>query len=317
MVGATHYQSSRGLLAIADMAYPHIANAIAKLEREGAENDALPALRARRDAMDAERAASGDPAPSGHNAPPPDETPPAAAPEPGTRPFEAIDAHVRDLYAEAKNWMDGEPIANQGQADAVARLLDMLRQAHSAADAARVLENEPFDTGKAEVQVRYAPLIADTKAVKGMTVRAIEACRLAATAWLRKVEAEQAAEAARLRKIADDELAAAQAKLREAQATTDLRAVEEAEDIFAQAVTVDRAATRAEGAKAHAHGDGRATGLRDHWIAKVADPTEALRWAWREHRDELQAFALHLAQKDVSAGKRTLPGFTIENERRV
>lgn len=54
---ATHYQSSKGLMLIADMAYPHIANAIAKIGREGRTDqpDVLAALVARRNEMDAAR----------------------------------------------------------------------------------------------------------------------------------------------------------------------------------------------------------------------------------------------------------------------
>ena len=52
-------------------------------------------------------------------------------------------------------------------------------------------ENEPFDL-KAEVQARYAPLIGNTKAVKGKTVLAADACKAALAPWLMAVEAESA-----------------------------------------------------------------------------------------------------------------------------
>ena len=119
----------------------------------------------------------------GHNNPPAD-------------PFGAIKAHIDDLYVEAKNWLDGEPITTQAQADQVTRLLDMIRDAEKVADNARKEENKPFDDGKAAVQAKYAPLISDTKAVKGRTVLAAEACKAALAPW-RQAQEAIAREAAR------------------------------------------------------------------------------------------------------------------------
>src|SRR3546814_12497247 len=57
--------------------------------------------------------------------------------------YEAISLHIEDLIAEAHNFLDGEPIKAQGQADAVGKLLDMIRQAKKADDEQRVIENKP------------------------------------------------------------------------------------------------------------------------------------------------------------------------------
>ena len=73
---------------------------------------------------------------AGHNLPP-------------KTPFEAAGERIETLHVEANNWLDGDAIANQGQADTVAELLDDARKARKEADAARKVENKPFDVGKA------------------------------------------------------------------------------------------------------------------------------------------------------------------------
>jgi hypothetical protein len=108
------------------------------------------------------------------------------------------------LFEEAKNWLDGEPIATQGQADMVQKLLRDIQAAEKEADERRTTENEPFDAGKAEVQARYAPLIANTKTTKGLTVLAVDACKKALAPWLIKIDNENRAKAEALRKEAEE-----------------------------------------------------------------------------------------------------------------
>ena len=103
-------------------------------------------------------AAATIPFPRDHNNPP----------EP--TPFEVSRDRIADLYAEAKNWCDGEPIDSEDKAAEVRKLLDMLGEEIRTADARRKTENEPFDAGKAEVQARYNTLIGDTKSVKGKAI---------------------------------------------------------------------------------------------------------------------------------------------------
>ena len=44
-------------------------------------------------------------------------------------PFDLIAEHLEDLIIEARNFADGEPVASQGQADAVSALIENLRVA--------------------------------------------------------------------------------------------------------------------------------------------------------------------------------------------
>ena len=237
--------------------------------------------------------------------------PPVEATKPDS--FGAIKAHIDGLYDEALNWLDGAAIENDAQAEAVQTLLRMLQEAHTAADAARVSENEPFDKGKAEVQERYAPLIADTKKQAGKTVKAIGACKSALTAWLRKKEAVRQAEADRLRKEADAASAAAAAAAQAARADSDLGAIETAEQAVASARATEQAARRIETTTAKASGVGRAVGLRDNWTATLVTPKEALLHYLQTDPESVKGWLLQRGQQDVRQGKRTIPGFTVEN----
>lgn len=308
----THYMSSKGPILIADMPHPYLRNAVAKMEREGRDNEAAFYVMAQRlaelDAAEAAQAAA-EPGPAeavpGHNRPP----------EPTT--FEAIKAKIDDLFDEAKNWLDGQPIQNQAQADEVYRLRRMILEAEAQADTLRKVENEPFDTGKAEVQARYAPLIADTKAVRGKTVVASQACLAALQPWLLKLEREQETRAAEARAAANK--AADEARLL-AQAADPARLddAEVVEGVVQDAKAAERTARLEETSRARVGGgDYRATLLRDNWVANLTDGDAALAHYWKMRRGDLEAFLATLAAQDVKAGKRDIPGFLVENQKRA
>lgn len=229
--------------------------------------------------------------------------------------FSAHETNIGDLFDEAKNFCDGEPIADQATADKAQALMRMLQEAGKAADVQRVTDNEPFDAGKAKVQAAYAPLISDTKTVRGKVPLAVEAIKKYLNPWLVKLQAERDAEARRLREEAAAAAQAAADAARAASAANDLAAQEAAEQKVAEARAAEKAATRAEGNTAKASGGyGRASGLRDNWKAEMVDPVAAARWAWADHRTECEAFFLKLAQADVAAGRRKLDGFSVINE---
>lgn len=239
----------------------------------------------------------------GHNNPP----------EP--TPFEASKATISDLFAEAKNWCDGEPIASQEQADEVQKLLRLIQAAEKEADERRIAENKPFDDGKAEVQARYAPLIANTKSVKGMTVLAVDACKKALTPWLLKVEAENKAKAEALRKEAEEKAAAAQAAMRVRDG--DLEKSAAAEVLVQEAKQAEADARRADNAKASAKGAGRAVTMRDYYTPEIVDATQFARHVWTVHRADMDAFLATMAARIVSNGITSgIPGVTVHHERR-
>lgn len=240
----------------------------------------------------------------GHNNPP----------EP-TR-FETISAQIEALYDEAKLWLDGEPVSNQGQADDLSSLLNMIRAAHKEADEARKAECKPFDEGKSEVQAKYAPLIADTKSVKGKTTLAMDACKKALAPWLAKLDEEkrQAAEKARLE---------AEAKQREAQEAlqaaqeADLAEREAAEAKVRDAKKAEQAASRAERDTAKSGGAvGRAVSLRTRHNVTLTDGVAAARHYWTTNRRaEIESLLVTFAKQDVCGGARDIPGFEVKEEK--
>lgn len=236
---------------------------------------------------------------------------------PPLSPFEAAKEKIESLYEEARLWLDGEPITTQGQADDLSNLLNMIRAAHAEADEARKEENKPFDEGKAEVQARYAELIADTKAKKGKTILAMEACKKALAPWLEKLAAERKAIARKAREEADAQQRAAQEAVRAAQAATDLAAREAAEQQLQEAKQANAAAKRAEKDTAKAgNGVGRAVSLRTNYRPVLIDPMAAGAHYWgTHHRAEIEQLFVTLAERDVRAGKRAIPGFEIIEEK--
>lgn len=240
----------------------------------------------------------------GHNNPP----------EP--TPFDLVSAKADDLLTEARNWCDGAKVECQDQADQIAKLIDSFRKLSTEADEARKEENQPFDAGKAAVQARYAPLIADTKAQRGKLVIAVETLKRTLAPWLVKLEEEKRAKAEAARKEAEDAVRIA-AEARAHAATTDLAAVEEAEDLMAAAEEAQADAKRAERDRAHANGGGRAVGLRSYYTPALTNPGEALKHYIKVQPDTVKAFLVRLAETDVREGKRAIPGFDISEEKRV
>jgi CRISPR/Cas system CSM-associated protein Csm2 small subunit len=247
---------------------------------------------------------AADVAAIGHNNPP----------EP--TPFDAISVHVEDLMVEAKNWCDGAAVESQEQADTIARLIDDFRKAYTAADNARKEENKPFDEGKAAVQAKYAPLIADTKGQRGKVVLAIETLKRTLAPWLMKLEEEKRAAAEAARREAEEKARAAAEALRQA-SDTDLAAREEAEAMLAAAEHADADARRAEKDRAHAHGGARAMALRSYFRPELVNAGDALRHYVKTNPDAVKGFLIQLATDDVRAGKRQIPGFDVLEEKRV
>ncbi|WP_201829651.1 hypothetical protein [Microvirga zambiensis] len=227
----------------------------------------------------------------GHNNPP----------EP--TPFERAEAQIIMLFDEAKNWLDGEGIATQAQADDVSKLLDMIRKAKKAADEARVEEKRPHDEAAKEVQEKYKPLLTRCDL-------AADAAKKALAPFLEKLEAEKRAKAEAARREAEGKARAAQEAIRAAQAT-DLAAREAAEALIQDAKKAEAVAKRAENDKAHGKGGSRAVTLRTTYRPVLKDAREAARYYWKTRQSELEAFLLTLAEKDVRAGQQDIPGFDI------
>lgn len=220
---------------------------------------------------------------------------------------EAIGLHIDDLYDEAKGFLDGEPIANHGQADAVADLMDKLRKARRDADGFRADEKRPHDEAAKAVQAKYRPLLDKCE-------RGVEACRAALTPWLERLDAERAEEARLARLAADARLSEARGKLTD---PSNLAARDEAETLLADAKRAERTANRAEKARPQASGEGRAIGLRTSYRVEVTDLTAFSRWAWQHRRAEYESFLRELAEREGRRGPVQIPGMIVHTERKA
>lgn len=237
-------------------------------------------------------------------------------PEP--TPYEKCAQEISDLYDEAKLWLDGKAVDSQELADGLANLLNMIREAEKRADAARTDEKRPLDEKIAEIQARYNTLIGNTKAVKGKTVLAAEACKKALAPWLEKQEAEKRAAAEKARQEAEEKARAAAEAHRKAQEATDLAAAEEAEKLIADAKKAERIAGKAEKSHATASGGiGKAVSLRTVPVVKLTDPSAAIKHYWPKDYPEFQALLIRLAERDARAGARSIPGYEISEEKRA
>jgi hypothetical protein len=242
------------------------------------------------------------PAEAGHNNPP--------------TPYEEIKTTIEDLYLEATNFVDGDPIANEGQAKAVSDLIDKLRKAKTEADKRRVTEKTPFDDKAKEVQARYNLLIGTTKSTgKGKAILALEACAAALKPWLDAKEAERL-EAVRIAREAEEkaerEKQEALAKRRDS-----LEKAEEAERAILHAAAAAATAKSVEKKRTNISGGGRAVGIQKTYTPVMVDGVAAARHYWETDRETVEAFFLSLAEKDVRAGKRSIPGFEIEEGSKV
>lgn len=230
-------------------------------------------------------------------------------------PYDLAEKAVNDIYAETTLWLDGHAIDSQAHADGVGNLLAAIRKAEKQADDARKAEKEPHDKAIKEIQDRYNVLIGDTKAVKGKTVLAAEACKAALAPWLLAEDRRLKEEARLARAEADRKRREAEEAFRMSDAQN-LAAREAAEALLSQAKKAETVANVAGKQTATAGGSfGRAAGLRTTWKVTIANETYAARTMWAEAREELVACLQSWAERRVREGVRSLPGFSITEEK--
>jgi len=228
---------------------------------------------------------------------------------PNAPPVEAMGMHIDDLYDEAKGILDGAGVKSDADAEVVAKLLDMTRQAKKDADAQRTTEKKPHDDAAAAVQTAWKPLLAKCDLVA-------DVCRKALAPFLEAKETAQREAAAKAEADAERARQAAMAA-RQSVPVGDLASQEYAEALLKEADALGKAAGKIGKAKAHATGGTRAIGLRSYWTAQLVDPVAALKH-YREHQPEaLKAWLVDQAQRDTHAGARVIPGFAINEERRA
>lgn len=234
-------------------------------------------------------------APIGHNSPP-------------KTPYDTIREEIEDLFAEAKNFADGEPIASEEMAAAVTELHDSLHAKGREADVLREEEKKPHDLAAKAVQDKYNLLIGNTKTTgKGKVVLGKEVLQSLLTPW-RQAEAKKKEEAARLIRDEADRIAKlAQDAIRAS--AGNLEAREEAEALLRDAKATEKDAKRAD--KAATTG----TGLRTVYQVELVDVEKAMDWAYTRAPEKFEELALSMANETVRSGMRMVPGFTVTEER--
>jgi hypothetical protein len=231
---------------------------------------------------------------------------PAATVGHNQSPFDLIKQEIEDLFDEAKNWADGEPIASQEIHDQIEKLRDGIHEAGKRADALRVEEKKPLDDQVKAIQDKYNPYIQPKRGKVDMAKSALDALLVP---WRTKVAAEKAAEAAKAAAEAEAARVAAQEAIR--QSSGNLAAREEAEELLADAKKLEKTARRWD--KAATTG----TGLRTVWTATLVDADKALDWAFGRSPERFTELVVAMANEAVRAGMRDVPGFAVAEEKRA
>ena len=223
--------------------------------------------------------------------------------------YDGFRLHVEDLFDQAKQFLDGEPIETEQQAEDVSRLLNMVRKTSNDADDARKAEKKPHDDAAKAVQAKWKPLL------DKLDLAATTAKNALAPFLRKQEEAQRAAAQAAIEEARRQAEAAAQAA--QQARPDDLAGQATARILQENAAELEKKAARLDKSKAHAKGGERAVGLRSVWTPTLTDACAALRHYRERQPDELKAWLLEQATKDVRAGARSIPGFTITEERKA
>lgn len=218
---------------------------------------------------------------------------------PPTDPIDDALTTIADLYNEAKNFADGEPINDEAMHDTVTALYDAIHNAGKAADALRVEAKRPLDEQIKAIQDRFNPFI---QPKKGKVDLAKSALGELLAAWRRRVAEEKAAVAEAARREAERLAEEARAM----RVDGDLAAKEAAELLIKEAAAVGRFAKATEKGP---------TGLRSVWRAELVDEAAALDWAYGRSPEEFRALCQSQADTVVRAGMRMVPGFRVWEEK--
>lgn len=329
----THYNGSKGATEIATMNGKHAATAAAKLRREAPERTGeIEALEAHAARMAAEHAQVDENprAVIGGNMPPEEIEQPTQAEAAPITGRDAVEIHVSDLLTEAGNWADGVPLASQEQADQVAKLVRLLQQAGKQVDATATEEKRPHNEAIAEIGAWQNGYTAEKlkKTPDGKITVALATLGRLSTGWLVKLDNERKAREAEAAKAAAEAAAAALAAKQEAETTTDIAVVEDAQDKMAEAMNLIKQAQGIGKAKVRTGGgEGfRAQTLRSYWSAVPTGEKTAWMDALKallgdeafaaDLRDLIQRHANLRAQTEAGRAKG-LAGFSWYEEKRA
>jgi hypothetical protein len=224
-------------------------------------------------------------------------------------PFVLLSESIDDLLLEADNQLDGKGIENEEQEAAVASIFTRLRREAKAADDQRKIEKKPHDDAAKAVQAKWTPLLTRAQT-------ALRAAETALASFLVKKEEAQRAAAEALRKEAEEKAAVA-AKLAEDIAPDNLAGQRYLTAAKEEAASIAKEAAKADRERPQAHGGERAVGLRSVFTPTLTDACAALKHYRERQPAELKAWLLEQAKRDVRAGVRSIPGFTITEAKKA
>jgi hypothetical protein len=197
-------------------------------------------------------------------------------------PLEEILARHGDTITEAEGWLDGEPVANEGQMQAVDALAASVKAARKELDEAREKAVKPLhDAWKAEV-AHWKPYLDDWERItKGLAaINGDYKKRIAAEQEAAKRKAYAEAEAARIR---------AEAAQKAADAGS-IEAQRQASALKQEALDATKTAQKA--------GKVKVKGLRKVQRYEIEDHRAALHWIAANDRDAITAFIEEYVDKN-------------------
>lgn len=240
----------------------------------------------------------GNPHPmQGHNNPP-DE-------------YALISEKIQDLYDEAKSWCDGEPVTTDEHEKALTSLMGMIRDAEKEADNLRKKEVKPHDDAKKAIQDKFNKLIGSNKSITGLTVEALNACKMAVEPYRQKKAAEAAEKARIEQEKAREAERIAQEEMRKAKESADLEARERAEALAKKAKEAEKSAKSAN--KSATTG----LGLRTYYRAEITDLNNAIKHFWKLDAKPFEELVQKLADQHANRKGGDLPGIKIHVERKA
>lgn len=219
--------------------------------------------------------------------------------------FDAYSMALEDAYSTAKDYLDGQPLENQGQADAVGRIVSEVKRIKRDAEAARAEEKAPYLQACRDVDGKWKPLTdrADT---------IIKAAQAPLTAYLNALAEEQ--RQAELKAREEAAVRAQEALQAQREAEGSVEAVERAKALQKEADAAAKDAAKLGKAKAHVEGVDRAIGLRTYTVATVTDHRALLEHVMRHDPEPLKAWLEEYARRALPM---QLPGVEVSTERKV
>jgi hypothetical protein len=236
---------------------------------------------------------------AGHNLPPED-------PKVEPTPFEALTATINDLFDTAKDFADGQPIADAAMHDTIEKIYTHIHDSGRDLEALRVEEKKPLDDQVKAIQAAYNPFIQKDK---GKVDLAKSSLGTLLAAWRKQEADKKAAIAAAARLEAERAADEAQAAIRASSGNLEARVM--AEELLAHSKSVAKDANRADRAAT------TGLGLRTVWRSECIDVEAALDHYYPLVPNTFLQLVEEQARVDVSLGKREIPGFRIWDEQRA